>query len=79
VGIIRSLAILYLEDGIELERAAELADQAAGLVQKPAWEDLYLAALSAKRSGLADAPKLAQLTMDQAPEVARTRAEQHLG
>ncbi|MFT6158411.1 MAG: tetratricopeptide (TPR) repeat protein [Myxococcota bacterium] len=47
-GIVRTLATLYFEDGMEPERAAELAGQAAGLVQKPMFEDAYLSALAGR-------------------------------
>lgn len=43
--IVRRLATLYLEDGLETERALELADQARSLVQKPGPEDAYLQSL----------------------------------
>lgn len=48
LDIVRPLATLYLEDGIERERALELAAQAAALVQQPTWEDAYLQALVAR-------------------------------
>jgi tetratricopeptide (TPR) repeat protein len=54
----RMLATLYLEDGIERERALELAETARGLVRQPQWGDLYLAALAAKSTGQPDAPQL---------------------
>jgi tetratricopeptide (TPR) repeat protein len=47
-GIVRTLATLYFEDGMEPERAHELAGQAAGLVQKPGFEDAYLSALAGR-------------------------------
>ena len=46
--IVRTLATLYFEDGMETERALELAEQAAGLVQQPTYEDAYLAALAGR-------------------------------
>ena len=49
VAIIRSLATLYFERDMELDRAHELAEQAASLVQKPMWEDLYLAGLAGRQ------------------------------
>jgi len=58
-AIVRQLATLYLEDGIETERAMELAEQARGLVQQPGWEDLYLEALAARALESHDAPTLA--------------------
>lgn len=47
----RMLATLYFEDGIEHDRAMELSTTARGLVQQPTWDDLYLAALSARHEG----------------------------
>lgn len=45
-AIQRMLATLYLEDGLERDRALELADEVLGKVQQqPAWEDRYLEAL----------------------------------
>lgn len=44
-GVLRSLAILYFEDGIEQNRAFELAQKVQPLVRNPGWADLYLAAL----------------------------------
>jgi hypothetical protein len=44
----RMLATLYLEDQVDVERGLELADTARGLVRELQWEDLYLAALSAR-------------------------------
>jgi hypothetical protein len=49
LGIIRGLAILYFENDMELERAHELAEQAASLIKRPAWEDLYLVALAGRK------------------------------
>jgi len=46
--LVRQLAILYLEDGLETPRALELADDSRGLVERPGFDDLYLAALAAK-------------------------------
>jgi tetratricopeptide (TPR) repeat protein len=45
----RMLATLYLEDGLETPRALELADTARSMVQQPVWEDVYLAALAARK------------------------------
>jgi tetratricopeptide (TPR) repeat protein len=59
-AIVRDLASLYFEDGIETERAMELAEQARGLVQQPGWEDLYLEALVARALKSGDAPQLAE-------------------
>jgi len=71
----RMLATLYLEDGIERERALELAGVAQGLVKQPVWGDLYLAALTAKSTGRADAPqlidRLKQVTPPGSPQAER--------
>lgn len=47
----RLLATLYLEDGLDVQRGLELAHTAAGLVQRPTFEDAYLATLVAKTEG----------------------------
>lgn len=56
-GVIRGLALLYLEDGVETERGLELAAQAQAMVEKPTWEDAYLVALAAKTGGDPEAKK----------------------
>ncbi|MCB9681792.1 MAG: hypothetical protein H6733_09995 [Alphaproteobacteria bacterium] len=74
----RMLATLYLEDGLERDRALELAETAHGLVQQPVWEDLYLAALVARArqdggwTSLAD--RLRQVTATADPRVALLEA-----
>lgn len=61
-GIVRTLATLYFEDGMEPERAHELAGQAAGLVQQPGFEDAYLSALAGRaRQDPGVEPLVAQL------------------
>jgi hypothetical protein len=54
----RMLATLYLEDQTTLARAFELSDTARGLVERPTWEDIYLAALTAFRRAEPDAAAL---------------------
>ena len=49
--VLRSLATLYLEDGIEQERALDFAQQALAMVKRPGWDDAYLQALVARRTG----------------------------
>lgn len=48
LDVVRLLATLYLEDGLNQPRALELAETAFALVQKPTWEDVYLKALVAR-------------------------------
>jgi tetratricopeptide (TPR) repeat protein len=75
----RMLATLYLEDGIELERAAELADQAAALVKKPSWDDAYLRALAAHRRLDPTARQLTDMLHANTPEgPQKTRVAQYL-
>lgn len=78
----RLLATLYLEDGADVARGLELADLAAGLVQRPTWEDVYLQALAAQRRGDPAAPaligRLRALTPADRPQLA-ARLERHLG
>ncbi|HHO54714.1 MAG TPA: tetratricopeptide repeat protein [Deltaproteobacteria bacterium] len=63
----RLLAILYLEDKIEVERALELAETAMGLVQQPVWEDLYLRALVAQVRAEPGASEIAEQLIAQTP------------
>lgn len=55
----RLLATLYLEDGVEPQRALELADVAASLVERPVWDDAYLRVMVARARGLPEATELA--------------------
>jgi hypothetical protein len=80
VGIIRSLATLYFERDLELERANELAEQAASLVKQPTWDDLYLAGLAARKRHDVQIEPTIQLLWEQTPiEHPRyKRLEKHL-
>jgi tetratricopeptide (TPR) repeat protein len=64
----RMLATLYLEDGVERERALQLAATARSLVQQPQWSDLYLAALSARSEGHPDARQLVDRLVEVTPQ-----------
>jgi hypothetical protein len=64
----RLLATLYLEDGLERERALDLARTAAGLVRQPTWDDAYLQALVAKVTGHPQAESLARRLVDRTPQ-----------
>ena len=81
LGAHRMLAILYLEDGIETDRAIQLADTARGLIQKPGWDDLYMEALRAKAEQEMDAPELVKALLGATPEgdPRRPRLERYLG
>lgn len=68
IRLIRGLATLYLEDGMETARALELAEQAAGLVQQPTWEDAYLQALAARASGGADSDRMVEALWAHTPD-----------
>jgi tetratricopeptide (TPR) repeat protein len=68
-GLKRALATLYLEDGMEVPRALELAESALDAADPPAWEDLYLDALVAR---VTSAPEAAESV---AAMWARTRAD----
>jgi hypothetical protein len=76
----RLLATLYLEDGIEEARAKELISEIP-TPKKPAWEDLYLSALSAKQNGAHNATQLATSLLAKTPSEhpAHARATQYLG
>lgn len=79
-GIVRTLATLYLEDGIEVPRGIELAEQARGMSANPGWADRYLEALVARQQGDVDAGDLAERLWDGLPETdpRRERLEKHL-
>ena len=64
----RMLATLYLEDGIERERALELAGMAMGMVKQPQWGDLYLAALTAKSERRPEARQLVDRLVEVTPQ-----------
>ncbi|MEN0062802.1 MAG: tetratricopeptide repeat protein [Myxococcota bacterium] len=64
----RLLATLYLEDGIETQRALELSATAASLVNRPSWDDIYLRALVAKATQEPDAMALAERLLQSTPE-----------
>lgn len=79
VDMMRSLATLYLEDGLQTERALELADQAAGMSDNQAWEDAYLHALVLRATDHPDAPAITARLYEttQAPPH-RQRLAEHL-
>lgn len=64
----RLLATLYLEDGLETSRALELAGVAAGLVQRPTWEDAYLQALVARATQEPGADALVARLLEATPD-----------
>jgi len=74
------LAILYLEDGVETDRAVELANIAHSLVKEPAWDDIYLQALHASAASDERAPQLINALMAATPEgdPRRPRVEKYL-
>jgi tetratricopeptide (TPR) repeat protein len=67
VGVLRGLATLYLEDGVQTPRGIELAGQALGLVEEPTWEDAYLRALAARAGKDPQAPRLAEALWEHTP------------
>lgn len=80
LGVIRGLALLYLEDGVETKRALELAGQAQGLVGEPTWEDAYLVALAARVGRSPEAGRLAEALWEHTPpgDARHARLTQHL-
>ncbi len=76
-AIVRQLATLYLEDGIEPERALELARQARQLSGSKGFEDLYLDALVARAEHHAQADDLVAQVWRNVPDGDPRRA--HLG
>ena len=79
-AVVRMLAALYLEDGIEKERAGELLDKLAGLEAEPTWEDRYVEALYAKQASEPDATQMVEALWNATPmnDPRRRRLEQHL-
>jgi len=77
--MMRTLATLYLEDGLQRERALELADQAAGMAQNPTWEDAYLHALVLRATEHPDGPAVvARLHEKTRADPRRQRLAEHL-
>ncbi len=74
VAAMRSLAILYFEDGLEQQRAVELTEQVQAELAKQgaqggqtSWEDAYLSALAAKAVGHPDASRMSSVLWDNTP------------
>ena len=67
VNAYRMLATLYLEDGVDRDRALELAATARDLVRQPQWGDLYLAALAARAQGAPEARQLIDRLVEVTP------------
>ncbi len=74
----RMLATLYLEDGIETERALELAGIAASLVKQQTWEDAYLATLVAHKQGAPEAGNMVLGLWANTPEALQERFRTYL-
>jgi len=66
--MMRTLATLYLEDGLQTERALELADSAAALSEGKSWEDAYLQALVLRATDHPDGPAIANRLHQHTPE-----------
>lgn len=75
----RMLATLYLEDGIETQRALELLSE-VHIEGQPSWDEAYVGALAAKAQGDAAAPRLIEQLRAQTPESdpRASRLEQYL-
>ena len=75
----RMLATLYLEDGIETQRALELMSE-VNIEGQPSWDDAYAGALAAKATGDSRAPQLIEQLKAQTPESdpRASRLEQYL-
>ena len=78
--MMRTLATLYFEDGIQTPRALELAEQVAALTENVGWEEAYLHALALRAEGdpqgNAIALRLHERTGESDPR--RARLVQHL-
>lgn len=79
--LLRMLATLHLEEGADVPRGLEVAQQAMGLLSGQSWEDHYLRALVARAEGAPEAASLADRMLEQIPDgdPRRARLEQHLG
>lgn len=67
--VVRSLAMLYLEDDSDRARGLDLAEQSAKLVgDQMGWEDAYLATLAATRAGDPEAEDLVDRLWELTPE-----------
>ena len=77
----RMLATLYLEDGLETKRALELADAARSGVDKPGWDDVYLAALVARQNQSGELQNLTRTLSENTPpgDPRWTRLSENLG
>ncbi|TNE91052.1 MAG: tetratricopeptide repeat protein [Deltaproteobacteria bacterium] len=77
--MLRDLAILYFEEGIEAQRALQLVREAEQMGLQPSWETAYLVALAAKSEGHPQAFELAQSLREQTPEgPLRDKLDEHL-
>ena len=72
------LATLYLEEGIQTDKAMVLAAQALGMVKKPQWEDLYLRALVAHQERAPDFPDIAERLRSLTPAALLSRVDTYL-
>lgn len=66
--MLRDLAILYFEEGVQAERAMELVREAGQRGLKPTWETAYLMALAAKSEGNPQTQQLVAALQQQTPE-----------
>lgn len=73
----RMLARLYLEDRIEPKRAQELLHKLSGHIERPNWEDRYLAALVARNEDELQSPALARRLLAELPDNDARRAWVH--
>ncbi|MDG1479731.1 MAG: hypothetical protein P8R54_09070 [Myxococcota bacterium] len=64
VAAVRTLARLYLEDRARPDRVTELMNKLSRHVEKPGWEDRYIAALLARNDGNPQAPAMAERLLD---------------
>ncbi|MCO4745282.1 MAG: hypothetical protein KC912_10885 [Proteobacteria bacterium] len=77
--MLRDLAILYFEEGVEAERAQDLVRESQAKGLKPTWESGYMLALAAKAEGHPQAPELARALREQTPEgPLSTKLDTHL-
>ena len=77
-SILKLLATLYLEEGTDTARAAELHEQLRAMAPAGNWEDQYLDAMMATATNQPNATKLTSAVYKSAPQEFRPHLEKHL-
>ncbi len=75
-GLLRDLAIGYLETGLEPDRGNEVTAMAQSMpIDDPAWDDLWLMALHARRTGHPEAANLRERALSTGGPAGQQRVE----